>query len=59
MADPEDSTTLPAVSWRAILRGTGALSSGKRSEGTPSDPALQLWRSWQVNHASVIELTRR
>ncbi|PWB80181.1 MAG: hypothetical protein C3F11_18680 [Methylocystaceae bacterium] len=59
MADSEDSTTPPAVSWRAILRGTGALPSGKRTEGTPSDPALQLWQSWQANHTRVVALTRQ
>ncbi|ATQ70785.1 hypothetical protein CQW49_22665 (plasmid) [Methylosinus trichosporium OB3b] len=59
MADSEDSTTPTAVSWRAILRGTGTLPSGKRTEGTPSDPALQLWRNWQANHTLVVALTRQ
>jgi hypothetical protein len=58
MADSEDSTTPPAVSWRAILRGTGTLPSGKRTGGAPSDPALQLWRNWQANHTQVVALTR-
>ncbi|PWB80731.1 MAG: hypothetical protein C3F11_17130, partial [Methylocystaceae bacterium] len=47
------------VSWRAILRGTGALPSGKSAGGAPSDPALQLWRSWQANHTQVVALTRQ
>ncbi len=59
MADSEDSTTLPAISWRAILRGTGALPSGKTTGGAPSDPALQLWRNWQANHTEVVALTRQ
>jgi hypothetical protein len=59
MADSEDSTTPLAVSWRTILRGTGALPSGKRIGGAPSDPALQLWQSWQANHTRVVALTRQ
>ena len=59
MADSEDSTTPPAVSWRAILRGTGALPSRKTTGGAPSDPALQLWRNWQANHTQVVALTRQ
>ncbi|OAI28079.1 hypothetical protein A1351_12395 [Methylosinus sp. R-45379] len=59
MADFEHSTTPPAISWRAILRGTGALPSGKRTDGVPSDAALQLWRNWQANHTVVVALTRQ
>ncbi|HEY8065810.1 MAG TPA: hypothetical protein VIF40_13955 [Methylosinus sp.] len=59
MADSEDSTTPPAISWRAILRGTGALPPAKKTGGAPSDPALQLWRNWQANHTQVVALTRQ
>lgn len=59
MAESEDSTTPFAISWRAILQGTGALPSGTRTGGAPFDPALQLWLSWQANHAQVESLTRQ
>jgi hypothetical protein len=59
MADSDNSTTPIAISWRAILKGTGALPPGNRTRAAPTDPVLALWRDWRANHSEVAALTRK
>ncbi|MGK9171548.1 hypothetical protein KXR53_35020 [Inquilinus limosus] len=56
MADSDDSTTLPALSRRALLGGATILPIGAAdscSHGGSSDPVLSLWTEWRAVHAEL------
>ncbi|TIX45341.1 MAG: hypothetical protein E5W81_07410 [Mesorhizobium sp.] len=70
MADSDNTTTLPYVTRRRMLAGTGVATTVWMLEGNasaadaggtsmPSDPALALWREWQATHKLAKRLCRR
>jgi len=56
MADSDDTTTLPALSRRALLGGATVLPIGAadaRRRGANSDPVLDLFHEWRALHAEL------
>ncbi|WP_052120429.1 hypothetical protein [Inquilinus limosus] len=56
MADSDDSTTLPALSRRALLGGATILPIGAADAGLhrgSSDPVLDLWQEWRALDAEL------
>jgi hypothetical protein len=56
MADPDHSTTLPALSRRGLLGGATVLPIGvadARRRGASSDPVLDLFQEWRTLDAEL------
>ncbi|TSD83695.1 hypothetical protein FFK22_036480 [Mycobacterium sp. KBS0706] len=56
MADSDDTTTLPALSRRALLGGATVLPIGAadaRRRGANSDPVLDLFQEWRALDAEL------
>lgn len=69
MADSDNTTTLPYVTRRRVLAGTGVATivwilegnapASAGSTNVRSDPTLALWREWERVHKQTERLCRR
>ncbi|RUT99946.1 hypothetical protein EOD23_24225, partial [Mesorhizobium sp. USDA-HM6] len=68
MADSDNTTTLPHVTRRRVVAGTANAKAGRQARAfarddsetdQSADPAVVMWREWQIVHEETVRLCRR